>query len=716
MKLIKHICILVCFIIVFLTEVHSQGQWVSMDGPYFATVRALAIDPHNPDVIYAGAIEAGGGLFKSIDGGMSWEYLPPSLGTYAIAIDPQNNDRIYASKSRSVDGGSTWEYMDDLKIWDSWALAVDPINTNIVYAGDMLSGGIWKSLDYGENWDPINEGIPTGFPNGTIHGIAINPQNPSTLIITTLLDGIYKSYDGGESWIHLGFGKTLLDDVVFDWYDTTVVYLAAGQVFKSSDSGLHWTSLGLSGIEKIVVDPIDHQTIYAGGSGNGIYVSTNGGVLWTDITNELSWLSNDVLAIAVNPTDNSEVCIGTGIGVYQGTTDFYHWQQRFTGLNRAAVNDIDIVGDDLYVASIAGNFRYTDAGEWYYKGLFDTRFIRANPEEPDILLSTENTVFDQRWLYRSSDHGNTWSRVDHFSTPYTLPIAIAPSDPNRVYAGRLRSDDKGATWDTMSTDLSGYTALVVHPEFRDVLYVGNKKGVYKSINGGTSWDTLAFPDTNNPKILTIDPQNGENIYVGVYYHGIYKCTDGGVEWNAMNSGLENLNIRAIDIHPLNSDHIYAGTYGGGVFFSENGGVSWDECNVGLPSLYVKALTVDTAGVFVGFEELKGVYRKVITTQVVGNQTAEIPLDFIIFPNYPNPFNDQTHIDFQVPVHSHVRLKIYNVLGQEVKTLENRYFNKGLYRIIWDGKNDKGQSVGSGIYLCNLEGEIGSKTCKLILLR
>jgi hypothetical protein len=648
---------------------------------------------------------------------MSWEYLPPSLGTYAIAIDPQNTQRIYASKSRSTDGGSTWEYMDDLKIWDSWALAIDPINTNIVYAGDMLSGGIWKSVDYGKNWDPINEGIPTGFPNGTIHSIAINPQNPSTLIITTLLDGVYKSYDGGENWMHLGFRKTLLDDVVFDWYDTTVVYLAAGQVFKSTDSGLHWTSMGLSGIEKIIVDPIDHQTIYAGGVGNGIFVSTNGGLLWTNITNELRWRSMEIMAIAVNPIDDSEVYLGTGVGVYNGKKDIYHWQQQFKGLNRLAVNDMDIAGDDLHVASlISGNFSYTDAGEWLYKGLFYTLFIRANPEEPNILLATADTEYMERWLYRSVDRGNTWNRVEYFSTPYPLPIAIAPSDPNRVYAGRLRSDDKGATWDTMSADLSGYSALAVHPEYRDVLYVGNKKGVFKSINGGTSWDTLAFPDTYNPKILAIDPQNGENIYVGVYYHGIYKSTHGGVEWNAMNSGLENLNIRAIDIHPLNSDHIYAGTYGGGVFYSENGGVSWLECNAGLPSLYVKALKVDTAEVFVGFEALEGVYRRAITTKVASNTTVEIPLECRISPNYPNPFNDRTHINFQVPVPGHVSLKIYNILGQEVKTLENGYFNKGLYRAIWDGKNDKGQSISSGVYLCRLEGEAICETCKLILLR
>ncbi len=713
---IKVLLLITLVIHSYMSGVKANDVWSFMDGPYFAIVHALAIDPQHPDTLYAGAVEAGGGLYKTADGGKHWEYLPPSQSTYAVAVDPQNPQRVYASKSRSTDGGETWDYMEDLGIWDSWSLAVDPINTNIVYAGDMLNNGIWKSTDYGENWEAINNGIPTGFPHGSFVSIGMNPVNPKKLIIGVFLDGLFRTYNGGESWDYIGFeGNVGIGDIMFDWSDTTIVYACVnGQLLQSIDAGDNWFTTGLTGVDVLTIDPIEHQTIYAGG--DGVHKSSDAGSTWTYIGNGLSWRSKDVTAIAVNTTDNSKAYIGTQIGVYKSYDESYQWVQHFDGLSRTPVFDFSISGGLLYTAAGFGVFYY-DYGEWLYKGLYYPLTVETNPEETSIILASTDTDFMQELLYRSIDHGYTWV-LTGLQTPGQIPINIAPSDPGRVYASRWRSDDMGENWDTMSTEISDYGPIAIHPELSETIYMGSwGGGVYKSENGGTSWDTLGFIDVGSRyKVVTVDPQNGEIIYAGIEGEGMYKSTNGGEDWTVINTGLTNLEITALGVHPVDTQHLYIGTYGGGVFHTDNGGLEWEANNEGLPSLNVASIAVDTHTVYAGFYDFESVYQREFVVSTKDDKKDLIPSTFTVFPNYPNPFNKETVVRFSIPRVGYVEIGIFNIIGEQIRTLTGKVMNHDYHSVSWDGKDINGTMVSSGVYFVRIKYGSEVRITKINLIR
>ena len=383
--------------------------------------------------------------------------------------------------------------------------------------------------------------------------------------------------------------------------------------------------------------------------------------------------------------------------------------------------DFSTTGNSLYVASDSGIFLYDeDDQRWQPQGLINALSIEVNPEDPSILLSLRDTNFGWRDLYISTDGGTSWEWTGLGHSPDFIPIAIATSDPSRVYAGHWRSDDKGATWDTIATQFRDYGSIIVHPEYIDTLYVAGRDGVYKSHDGGVTWDTLGFIDTSGGKVIAVDPNHGDVLYVGIVGKGVFKSTDGGAQWMPINTGLTNWDFVGIAVDPNNSNHLYLATYGGGVFYSENGGEVWKPINEGLPNLDVTTLGIDSRKVYIGvgmsYGEQKGVYQRDFVTSVRIHQQNTRPDAFDLFPNYPNPFNAQTALQFQILISAFVTLKIYNAMGAEVITLVDEYLNAGYNTVNWDGKNANGQLVSSGVYLYKFKAASFIKTRKMILLR
>ncbi|PYS46203.1 MAG: hypothetical protein DMG13_30485, partial [Acidobacteria bacterium] len=143
-------------------------------------------------------------------------------------------------------------------------------------------------------------------------------------------------------------------------------------------------------------------------------------------------------------------------------------------------------------------------------------------------------------------------------------------------------------------------ALAVDPS-APALYAGTGAGVSKSTDGGTSWNAVNSGLTNMiVSCLTMDPLNPATLYAGTNSGGVFKSTDGGMTWTAINEGLTNMNVTALAIDPLNPATLYAGTApfdaetddGGGVFRSTNGGMNWTAVNSGLTTVFVSTLTID----------------------------------------------------------------------------------------------------------------------------
>jgi photosystem II stability/assembly factor-like uncharacterized protein len=236
---------------VFYIGVNNGGVWKTTDyghtwKPIFddqptGSIGTLAIAPSNPNIIYVGSgeglqrpdLSTGDGVYKSIDGGKTWNHLGLRDGQQipAILVDPQNPDRLFVAVLghpyganqergvfRSVDGGKTWNkvlYKDENT--GAIALAFDPTNTQTVYAvlwaarqGPWENGswqgtnsGLFKSIDGGNTWTQLSKGLPTAEQGLGRIGIGVSPLDGKrmyALVDAPRLGGLYRSEDAGESW------------------------------------------------------------------------------------------------------------------------------------------------------------------------------------------------------------------------------------------------------------------------------------------------------------------------------------------------------------------------------------------------------------------------------------------------------------------------------------------------------------------------------------
>lgn len=258
-------------------------------------VTSLIADPRSPGTLYAGSLGgvAGGsrgGVFKTTDSGVTWT-LTSNGPDYvrALAIDPADPATLYAGTQsglfKSVDAAGHWAPANTGLIDKSIvAIAIDPRNTSTVYVGAGI--GIAKSNDRGSSWRAINTGLPAPL---TAAGFAIDPSNTSTIYIATWApsqavpfeayvgDGVYKSTNGGESWmpVYNGFFPGGMHSVVIDPRSPSTVYAirptfqAPGVVVRTTDGGASWVSIsaGLPYLATgLAVDPAIAGTVYAGTS------------------------------------------------------------------------------------------------------------------------------------------------------------------------------------------------------------------------------------------------------------------------------------------------------------------------------------------------------------------------------------------------------------------------------------------------------------------
>ena len=291
----------------------SGQNWISVSaGLPKSDVLTLAIDPSNPDVVYAGT---GAGIAKSVDGGGSWNAAntdPAVAPVRALTIDPQNPATIYAGTAghglyKSLDGGLRWTLYDfgtpAGAVFQS--IAVEPVNSSVVYAGTDGSnqtngrGRIFKTIDGGGHWEDSWTNVPANVIPQTIYSLIVDPRNVATIYAGTINPerqgstsdqaGVFKSTDGGRTWSGLpgiwGPSHRYIRSLVIDPMNTSNIYATSsyGDFWKSTDAGASGKASRLPSLGSYVlaIDPLHPSTLYAGESaGNGIFKSTDGGATW----------------------------------------------------------------------------------------------------------------------------------------------------------------------------------------------------------------------------------------------------------------------------------------------------------------------------------------------------------------------------------------------------------------------------------------------------
>jgi photosystem II stability/assembly factor-like uncharacterized protein len=603
----------------------AGGHWASVtDSAETSAMGALALDPVNESIVYAGTGEAnfanhsryGLGLLKSTDAGATWTLLGNSVFGgrcfSRIVIDPTNTQRIFASIThaggfpelaaakghpgasgpcgvfRSLDGGGTWTQLaGGLPNVDGTDLAIDASNPQVLYAaighifGDPANG-VYKSTDGGDTWTLLAGGLPTA--NVGRIALAIAPSSSQRLyaLFVNTADaaggsgstlGGFRSDNGGSSWVPINPGSFQSS---YGWYlcvvlvhptNPNTVLMGGLDMRRSTNAGSSWSSVSPPHPDNHAL-AFDAAGNLLGGNDGGLHRSPNLGSSWTSL--------------------------GAGLGT----------AQIYAGLSTHPTSPVVIFGG---FQDNGTNLRIDNTQVWNSVLGGDGGWTEIDQVTGQMMFGESQGTGN---LARSTDGGLSWNAAGNglngrncFEPPYL----IDPTNPMRMLYGTERvnqSLDGGQNWSPLSPDVTGgggaaIRALAIAPSNSQFVYAATNDGrVLASSDGGA---TFALRLTNNPgwprvtRELTVDPNDPLTVYLAVSAFGgphIRRSRDAGVTWTTIDGNLPDVPVNVIGVDPrAPAPSLYAGT-DTGVFRSVDDGVTWHRYLPGLPTCNVTDLRVE----------------------------------------------------------------------------------------------------------------------------
>ncbi|NOY37838.1 MAG: glycosyl hydrolase [Chlorobi bacterium] len=617
------------------------------------SIGCLAMDPHNPNVVWAGtgennhqrALGYGDGVYKTLDGGKSWKNmgLKESRQIGMIAIDPRNTDVVFVAAEgsawgpggdrglyKTTNGGKTWKKV--LEISENTGVnnvIIHPKNPDIMFATSeqrrrhvftKIGGGpetaFYKSTDGGETWRKLTSGLPSADMGGI--GLAISPVNPDILyaIIEAAEDngGFFRSVDQGESW-------TKMND-----------YTSSGQYFN-----------------EIVCDPVDPDKVYS--LETVTKVTTNGGKTWRSVGNNHRHVDDH--AMWIDPRDTRHFLIGGDGGVYEswdgGKNYLFKSNLPVTQFYRVAVDNSKpfyyIYGGTQDNNSFGGPSRNTSSGgvisdDWFITVGGDGFWCAVDPEDPNIVYSEwqyGNSIRYDRKSGESIDIKPQPAKDElTFRWNWSAPILVSHHMHTRIYVAAnkvFRSDDRGNSWKEISDDLTrnmdrntfkvmgkywsvdavakdvstsqwGTIVSLAESEVNEnLLYAGTDDGLIQvTSDGGKNWTkTDNFPGVPEYTYVSdICPSKFDEDVVFVSFDNrkrddfkpyLLKSTDKGKTWTSITANLpENGTVHTIEQDFKNPGILFAGTEFG-FYFSPDGGKEWVPLKAGLPVIAIRDIAI-----------------------------------------------------------------------------------------------------------------------------
>jgi hypothetical protein len=339
---------------------------------------ALAIHPTNPDWIINGN---DGGINISTDGGVSWgsHAFIPATQFYEIGLDANNPARLYGGTqdngtNRTPDGGlNNWDHIYG---GDGFYVIVDHTNSNIIYAESQF-GNLGKSTTGGGNWSNATNGINGGEPTNWSTPVIMDPNDNNVLYYGT--DRVYRTTNGAGNWNPIspdltdGIPGTRLGTVTTIAVapnNSNVIYAGTddSHVWVTTDIGTNWTDISnvlpYRWVTRVIVDPVDENIIYVTFSGlkwrdsqPHVFRSSNMGLNWSDISSNLP--DAPVNAFAVDNHNPSVLYLGNDVGMYVSFNTGSSWEFLGEGLPVVTVGDIKIHPTSNYlVAGTHGRSMY----------------------------------------------------------------------------------------------------------------------------------------------------------------------------------------------------------------------------------------------------------------------------------------------------------------------------------------------------------------------
>ncbi|MEL6822069.1 MAG: FlgD immunoglobulin-like domain containing protein, partial [Calditrichota bacterium] len=691
------------------------------------TTGDIAIDPVNPDVVYIGTGDPNGGsrnfpgagIYKSTDAGATWQLtgLENTVSIGRVLVDPSNTQRVFVAAIgsyfapnpergvyRSNDGGATWDnvlfvsdttgaidlIMDqndpDFLMAAMWERVRRPQSSQLFGP----TGGIYTSTDGGDTWteiDPVAAGLPNPETRnvGRI-GLSMSASDPNIIYALyndgRTLIGVYKTTDKGVTWTDADPNNQLSPAFgSFSWNmgqirvhpeDPDIVYVMDVRLAKTTNGGNTWSVDVPFHVDfhALAFNPQDSDHILLGNDG-GIDISTDGGNSWTEIDGLPVTQFYEIGLDATNPER-----------LYGGTQD-----NSTPRTNTGQIDDWDILfgGDGFYV--------------------------NVHPTNPNIIYVEAQFGF----LGKSTNGGLSFNSPvtsginSSEPTNWSTPVIMDPHNPERLYYGTnrvYRTENGAGSWTALSPDLTDggprlgtITTIAVAPTNPDIIMAGTDDShVWLSTDFGATWNEITGPDMPYRWVtrVAIDPNDANVAYVtfsGLKWRDpephIFRTTDLGNSWTDISANLPQAPINAIAIDPLVDDAIYIGT-DVGAYVSFDAGGNWEVLGTGMPLVTVFDMKIHPNQHFlVAGTYGRSMYKMDLSplTGIGDDETPGLVEGFKLEQNFPNPFNPSTTIRYSLEKANTVSLKVFNTLGQEVRTIVSSQQAAGEYSVEWNGRDN-----------------------------
>ncbi len=462
--------------------------------------------------------------------------------------------------------------------------------------------------------------------------------------------------------------------------------------------------------------------IFAGTDLHGFFRSTNNGATWSN----LGLMNLKTTGIVIMP--GGEIFISTldhnlGGGIFHSTDNGNTWSNMgYSGASTAIAINSD--GDIFLGALTIGIFRSTDNGSsWVH---LDSTQGLSDGHLTSLKINSNNVIFAgtiEEGVFRSTDNGDNWSQINQgFPTDppnnhYIISLEIGASED--IFAGTsgrgtFRSTNNGDVWVPINTGLTNDYVFAFAINSNGNIFAGADNGVFQSTNNGDNWTQISEGLTNHyVKSLTIN--SGGVLFVGTE-DGIFRSNSTlPVELTSFTAAV---NKNRIKLNWQTSTEV--NNYGFDIERSENipDNLEWEKIgfipgngNSNSPKDYTY-VDVNPVGGSEFLYRLKQIdndgqfeYSDIVEAELV-------PTEFALYQNYPNPFNPNTKIRYSLKDNTQfVSLVVYDVLGNEIKTLVNEEKPAGTYELTWSAAN-----LPSGVYFYRLQAGSYTETRKMSLLK
>lgn len=578
-----------------------EEEWTTQGpGNIGARVNTIKIHPTDENIIYAGFSD--GGVFKTTDGGASWNPIfddQAFLSIGDIELDPQDPNIVYVGTGdlnisgypfigdglyRSTDGGDTWTNLglEETRIISK--IIIDPTNSNKIFTAAMglpfqrtSDRGIYRSNDNGGTWEQV---LFISDSTG-ISEMVMDPNDPQVLYAVgwdrirnnfeSVIKGegakVFKTTDGGDTWnilegglpnsaTHSRMGITIHENDPNILY---VQYVDGGSyqleaIYKTEDAGISWNAI-----------PIDENI-------NGLSSNAMGGFGWY------------FGKIRVNPNDP---------------------------------NDIYLLGVDLWRTTDSGQNWVRATPPWWLYDVHADKHDLTFLNDGGVMLGTDGGI------YKSDANNDTWEDIENIPTTQLYRVAYNPHSPDQYYGGAQDNGSMGGNANGIN-DWSrifggdGFQ-MAFDPDNSNRFFVETQRGnISVTLDGGNDFESgdngIENSDRRNWDMpYIISPHFSQILYSGTYR--VYSGAGDVPEWLPISEDLTDgpdassryNNITAIDESPLEEGLLYVGTGDGNVWRGDSFGGTWTSISDGLPDQYVTDLIGSPTDIDIAYVTFSG-YR------------------------------------------------------------------------------------------------------------